>query len=190
MNIQRKICLGCGIDKDLSGFYNSRNKCKTCCVNQRKKYYSENSKAIKEKAKEKQKEYRKNNLHISENYKKRKNLLKKERRKIDTVFKLKENIRSLIFYSFISKNKKKLVKTEEILGCTISEFKTYIEKQFLTWMTWENHGKYSLNHKTWQLDHIIPTSLAKNEEEIIKLNHYTNFQPLETIENIKKSNKH
>lgn len=46
-------------------------------------------------------------------------------------------------------------------------------------MTWENKGLYNgeLNHG-WDIDHIIPTSSAKTEEEVVKLNHYTNLQPL------------
>ena len=49
-------------------------------------------------------------------------------------------------------------------------------------MNWENAGK-------WHLDHIYPVSLAKDEEELLKLNHYTNFQPLWAVDNIKKGNK-
>jgi len=30
----------------------------------------------------------------------------------------------------------------------------------------------------WDIDHIIPISSAKTEDDIIKLNHYTNLQPL------------
>ena len=42
----------------------------------------------------------------------------------------------------------------------------------------------------WDLDHIIPVSSAKSEDEIIKLNHYTNFQPLDSYINRKiKRNK-
>ena len=34
-----------------------------------------------------------------------------------------------------------------------------------------------LNHG-WDIDHIIPISSAESEDDIIKLNHYTNLQPL------------
>jgi hypothetical protein len=49
-------------------------------------------------------------------------------------------------------------------------------------MNWNNHGK-------WHIDHMIPISSAKNEEEVLKLNHYTNLQPLWAKENLIKYNK-
>ena len=48
-------------------------------------------------------------------------------------------------------------------------------------MSWSNHGK-------WHLDHIIPISSARTKEEAIKLNHYSNFQPLWAIDNLVKHN--
>jgi len=46
-------------------------------------------------------------------------------------------------------------------------------------MTWENYGKYNGDADYgWDIDHIIPLSMAKTEEEIIKLCHHTNLQPL------------
>ena len=51
-------------------------------------------------------------------------------------------------------------------------------------MCWNNYATY------WQLDHIIPISWAKTEEDVYKLNHYSNFQPLNWLKNIKKSNKY
>lgn len=81
---------------------------------------------------------------------------------------------------------KKRQKTCEILECSVSEFKTCIEKQFEEGMTWDNWGRLD---KEWQLDHIVPVSLGKTEEEIIHLNHYSNFRPLWSKENMLKSDK-
>ena len=55
----------------------------------------------------------------------------------------------------------------------------YIESKFEDWMNWGNYGKYNgeLNYG-WDMDHIIPISTAKCEDDIIQLNHYTNLQPL------------
>lgn len=50
-------------------------------------------------------------------------------------------------------------------------------------MSWDNYGR-------WHLDHIKPISLAKDEDEVYNLNHYTNFQPLWMLDNLKKSNKY
>ena len=56
-------------------------------------------------------------------------------------------------------------------------------------MHWSNQGIYTGEYnKTWQYDHVIPISSAKNEEEVIKLNHYTNFQPLCSRRNLEKKN--
>jgi hypothetical protein len=67
----------------------------------------------------------------------------------------------------------------------------YIESKFEDWMNWDNRGKFNgeLNYG-WDLDHIVPISSAVTEEDIIKLNHYTNFQPLCSYINrvIKKNN--
>ena len=56
-------------------------------------------------------------------------------------------------------------------------------------MTWDNNGMYSKSKLTWQIDHIIPISYAKSEEEIYKLNHYSNFQPLWAKDNLSKGNR-
>ena len=49
-------------------------------------------------------------------------------------------------------------------------------------MNWDNRNE-------WELDHIIPISIARNEEQIIKLNHYSNLRPLWRKDNQEKSNK-
>ena len=65
------------------------------------------------------------------------------------------------------------------MGCSFEEFKEYIQSQFESWMTWKNYGSYNgKKNSRWQFDHRIPMASAITEEDIIKLNHYTNLQPL------------
>jgi hypothetical protein len=51
--------------------------------------------------------------------------------------------------------------------------------KFEIWMSWNNYGLYNgeLNYG-WDIDHIVPLDSEETEEDIIKLNHYTNLQPL------------
>ena len=106
----------------------------------------------------------------------------RNRYKNDELYKLGKVVRVLINSSIIKKGFSKNSKTTEILGCTFEEFKIYLESKFESWMNWGNYGNWNgqsieLN-ESWDIDHIIPISTACSEEEIIKLNHYTNLQPL------------
>ena len=103
----------------------------------------------------------------------------KNRRKTDVLFNLRENIRTSIGNSFRNNGYTKKSRTSEILVCSFDEFKSYIELLFKECMNWDNKALYNgeLNYG-WDLDHIIPISSNKNEDDIINLNHYTNFQPL------------
>jgi hypothetical protein len=69
--------------------------------------------------------------------------------------------------------------TELILGRQLKDFILYIESKFEIWMNWENYGKYNgeLNYG-WDIDHIIPLSNSKNEDDIYLLNNFNNLQPL------------
>ena len=127
-----------------------------------------------EKEKERHHEYKINNRDKISAY-------VRKRRK-EPLYKLKGNIRSLINISIKKKNYNKTAKVEEILGCSIEYFIEYLKKLFKEGMTIENHGK-------WHIDHIIPISSASTEEEVIKLNHYSNLQPLWAKDNLKKWNK-
>jgi len=75
-------------------------------------------------------------------------------------------------------------KTFEIVGCSPQFLKEHLEKQFTQDMSWDNYGFYG-----WHIDHIIPLSSAKTEEEIYKLCHYSNLQPLWAQDNWEKNNK-
>ena len=97
----------------------------------------------------------------------------------NNLFRLKENLRGLIRNSIKKKGLTKSKKTEDIIGISLSDFLKYLESKFEPWMNWENYGRYNgeFNYG-WDIDHIVPTSSASNEEEIYRLNHYTNLQPL------------
>jgi len=160
-----------------------------------KNYYSKNKNIIKEKSKnyysnnkEKKIEYQKK---YQQNNKEKRNTYLANRRKNDPLFKLITNVRNLIYNTFYYNGYSKESKTYDLLGCTFEYFKEYLENNFEDWMNWDNRALYNgtLNYG-WDIDHIIPLSSATNIDELIKLCHYTNLQPLCSYINrdIKKNN--
>lgn len=87
------------------------------------------------------------------------------------------------FKSYIDKDHKK-GKVLELLGCTPEFFKQHIENLFTEGMTWEKVFSGEIH-----IDHIIPLSSAKDEEDLKKLSHYTNLQPLWKLDNLSKGSK-
>lgn len=213
-----KICTKCKTEKTFDSFGIDKYRpdgykiyCKNCVktnFNKNRKeyllkYYESNKEKMLEKQKERYvekkdyilqygKEYRSNNKQKIKEYNKvNKDKInswtrkyREKRKKEDNVFKFKSNVRSLITSSFKrgTNQFRKNAKTETILGCTIQEFIKHIQSKFTEGMTLNNHGE-------WHLDHIYPVSLATTEEQIIKLNHYTNFQPLWAEDNLSKGSK-
>lgn len=101
-----------------------------------------------------------------------------EKRKIDPIFKMKCNLRRRI------RNMKLEYKpsTLDILGADYVTVSKYIEESFDDIMTWENYGK-------WHIDHIIPLKSAITDFDKIDLMHYTNLQALWANDNLKKASK-
>lgn len=195
--METKVCRECGLEKNLSEFYKRtdtptgyRNNCKECKLKNSHRWLKEN----KEKVKNIGKIWReKNKESISErikdwqikNYQKlrdRKNKRAKERRENDPIYNLINRMRCRLRKYLKKINITKKNRTFEIVGCTPEFLKEYLEKQFKDGMTWDNRN-------LWHIDHIIPLSSAQTEEELYKLCHYTNLQPLWVEENLKKSNK-
>ena len=137
-------------------------------------YYMKN----KDKILIKNKKYRDNNKdNISEMKKKWYN----KKRKEDTLFYLRTNISNLIRNTLKSKGFIKNNKSCNIIGCTYLELLLKL-----------NNNKYGFLFEDglYDIDHIIPISNAKSEEELLKLNNYTNLQllPYEYNRYIKKDN--
>lgn len=155
------------------------------------KYKQSNEKYLKnnfEKAKKAVNKYQKNNR---EKIKKFKCEYNKKKILTDPLFKLKKNIRTLITLSIKRRGLNKNNNTVNILGCSFEKFKKYIESKFAPWMNWDNYGKYNgtLNFG-WDIDHIMPMSSAKTEQDVFRLNHFINLQPLcsKINRDIKKGN--
>ena len=178
----KKRCSKCNIEKHINEFNNDnrpsakfgkRPECRDCGKIIRLEYYS------KEENKVKKKKYligyTKNNL---EKVRTRRNKWFKKKINEDILFRLSRNLRNRIHKIIKNSN----LKTDELIGVGLEEFKLYLESKFQKGMTWENYGD-------WHIDHIIPLSSGKNEHELYNLCHYTNLQPLWKLDNIKKSNK-
>jgi hypothetical protein len=163
---------------------------------QKKEYYSKN----KEHIKEAHKKYYLNNKEVRNEYTKKysqsakgKETINKGRRKrikSDPIFKLAKNVRTRLGMFIKTRNIRKTNKTFVMVGCTPEFLKKHLEKQFYNRkitnepMTWKNHSL-----RGWHVDHIKSIDKAKTSEDLEKLSHYTNLQPLWSEDNWEKSNK-
>lgn len=88
--------------------------------------------------------------------------------------------RGVVQQSYLRKNFSKKSRTSELLKCDWDTFKRHLEN---------NPYGFKITDKNLDLDHIIPTSSANSEDDIIRLNYYTNFQLLPSVynRNIKKN---
>ena len=113
----------------------------------------------------------------------------KKRYHTDKNFKLRGVISTRIRQAL--KGEIKSTKTINLLGCSIDYLRKHLESKFEDWMSWENHGSYDKNLKTWHIDHIIPCASFNliHVEQQKKCFHYSNLQPLLAIDNILKNDK-
>jgi len=199
--------------KDKNRKDNLSTWCKSCCKlskklhtqNTRKersikakKYYQKNRKEILKKCKqyrklhkEKSKKYKKEHQEELKQYCKNYNRLnkkrfatdRKQRRYMDIKFKIGCNLRTRIWHAV--KNNSKSKPTMKLIGCAIEQLKQHLEIQFTENMTWNNYGK-------WHIDHIKPCcsfDLSKPREQH-KCFNYKNLQPLWAKDNRVKSGKY
>ena|SRR3990167_5407503 len=168
-----KKCLKCNLILDLGMFYKRKNGlasyCKKCSY-------------LRDKSSKRQ-EYFKNYMKGV----KRRNWMRKyynNKMRTDLQFKLETNLRIRINKAI--KYNQKAGSAVRDLGCTIPEFKIYIENQFERGMSWDNYG-----YKTWHIDHrkALKNFNLTDREQFKQAVHYTNLQPLWAVDNFKKSGK-
>lgn len=153
-----------------------------------KEYYQKNKEKLKQKSlnwakenQEKKSQYKENNIEQIKEYdrqyyqenKERKKAYKRKKWNTDTEYKLR-NLMRVRINQYLKKGNK--IKYIDALGCSIKEWMIYLEKQFDSKMSWDNHGTY------WEIDHIKPLSKGGSF-------HYTNTQPLIWEDNRSKSAK-
>jgi hypothetical protein len=167
-----KVCSKCNELKPFDDFYKRVNgsiraDCKKCC----------NLRFV---------ERRKIRRKTDDDFRKKENLRirDKNKRRMETgpLYKFRKSLSSNIRKSFKRGGFSKTSRTHKILGEEWLVIKEYFESKFTEGMSWENYGK-------WRIDHILPISTATCEEDVIRLNHYTNLQPLWEEDNLRKSDK-
>ena len=102
------------------------------------------------------------------------------RRKTDPKFTMIKRLRKRLRESLVKNHEVRDRKLKEILGCSKEDLIRHIESKFVEGMSWDNM-------RLWHIDHIIPLASAKTIEDIYKLNHYTNLQPLWAEDNLRKN---
>jgi hypothetical protein len=111
--------------------------------------------------------------------------LHKKKIKDDRILKnrILNNLRSRLSHSL--KRNSKIKHSLDYIGCTIQELKFYIEKQFTNGMSWDNYGK-------WHIDHIRPCASfdLSNHDEQCKCFHFSNLQPLWEKDNLSKNDSY
>lgn len=172
----KKVCSKCKESKSLDFFSLHRNgyrrsDCKPCRVAYSKKYRINNL----EKVKKYQSIYHKE--HQCESNKKR-----KEQRDNDLGKRIKNRLRVRLHYLLTSTRKTKTALN--LVGCSLEELREHFEKKFRLGMSWENYGK-------WQIDHIRPcASFALDDpRQQAECFHFSNLQPLWVEENLSKGAK-
>lgn len=176
---------------------NERNEKANKYYHNNKEVFSEYSKAYRAKnhdtiIEKKKKYYDENKEAILLNYKKyakkhRKDLNKyaTERRRSNISIRISDNIRKRCSFAIKKAGGNKSSKSEYLLGCSFEDARKYLESKFQPGMSWENHGK-------WHIDHIRPCASfdLTDPDQQKECFHYTNLQPLWAKDNFIKNSKY
>lgn len=183
-------CQKCEENKPIEFFKFEKSSCYDCQLKRARDWKSRN----KEKVKEYMRQWKETNKEHVSSYNARYDAANKDtirpralayqnaRLETDIQFKLSKYLRNR--FRKVLKSGRLNESSLSVLGCTIDQFKAWLEYRFTDDMTFDNHGT------VWELDHVVPISkfeLADNEIEIRKCFHWSNFQPLTSLANKSKN---
>jgi hypothetical protein len=100
----------------------------------------------------------------------------------DPSYKLSKQVRLRTRSALRQQGAKKLHHTFALLGCSLPELRSHLERQFSSGMSWDNFGTF------WSLDHCTPCAcyLLADPVEARQCFHYTNLQPMLVKDNLLK----
>ena len=202
MDIKIKYCPKCNTEKPISEFYvdkHTKDGYASCCKECRALYRNsrrEKDKEYRERNKEKllegKRKYRQENKEKIYSYnseyqkrdyvKQKANEHTKNKYHNDDLFRIKMCVRAEIRSGFTRKGFEKRETTEKLIGCTLEEFIGHLKATY-----YQNYGVEYDGTKNVHIDHIIPISTAKTEDDVKILCHWSNLQLLNADDNLKKS---
>ena len=95
----------------------------------------------------------------------------KMRRRTNPIYAIATSIRKRLWR--VLKGELKSAHSHELVGCSFADLRNHLEQQFTSGMTWDNYGKWHIDHKTpcaaFNLSH---------QDQLRACFHYQNLQPL------------
>lgn len=189
--ISNNDCVECKKNNDKKSY----NKRKEQILKNKKIYYLDNKEALLVKNKEYYLKNKNDIIEKNKNYynKNKKHLNKKNweriKKKLETesVFRLNRRMSNSITKALKRKNTSKNgFSYLDLVDFKIEELVEHLEKQFTEGMSWENYGK-------WHVDHIKPKSIFEydtpNDKSFKECWSLSNFQPLWGKDNLSKGKK-
>lgn len=183
-----KYCPDCGEERPISEFGKKLKYCKLHTNLRQKQYYRDNPEIVKKHRVVTGKWAKDNREKMAASAKKwyaankeRVFAQKRERYRRDPQYVLTRIARSRLYAAL--KGKKKVGSAVKDMGCTVDQFRLYLESKFYNGMTWENRNEL------WVIDHSKPLADfdLTDREQFIKAVHYTNSQPLTIEDHLKKT---
>jgi len=172
-------CTRCKLTKPLSEFYSGgrRSDCGECC----RAMQNEKNKCPARKARQKARDERRRQ---DPDYYRKQAEWQRRRAENDPAYRIKTRAKAAVVGGFSRRGWTKRSRTHELLGCSFEEFLSHLVSLAYGGMTVED----ILSDRV-ELDHVVPISSAATVEDVERLSHFSNFQPLWKNDNREKRDR-